>query len=80
MSGLSYSKKKKCQGCKASKKDGNAWVCSLGIEVEFDTVSGVAAHPRPLFKCLKPKSDNDYNKLRRELKARGKQKLVDNEA
>jgi len=65
---LSYSKKAKCQGCKALKLsvvDGKeVYSCTLGIGVAF-TISGlVALRPRPMQKCWKPKTDFAYRTVK----------------
>lgn len=83
MSKTSYSKKTKCQGCKASrkdKKDGDTvWICGLFVPIEFDMVGTEPVHPRPLAKCHKPKNDTDYNRLKREV-VRKRKEAVENEA
>lgn len=67
--GVSYSKKTKCQGCKALRYDtAKGFTCALDIPIIATDASGTFISPVPTQKCWKPKSDKDFIALKRNRK------------
>ena len=81
-----YSKKAKCTGCTALKKDkdeaGEHYYCALDHRMSFFIVKGsnVATSPKPEEKCFKPMTTAELKEARGELTRLRSKKVIKKDA